>query len=60
MLSKVRDRSYRVKTHSFLPRCCYIYRDDALLEKYRAGIITRKMLVDYAVDPVSIEKRLLY
>ena len=37
-----------------------ITMDDALLEKYRAGIITRKMLVDYAVDPVSIEKRLLY
>lgn len=37
-----------------------ITMEDALLEQYRAGILSRKTVVDYAADPAAMEKRLLY
>lgn len=37
-----------------------ITMDDALTEQYRAGVISRKTLVEYAMDPVAMEKRLLH
>ena len=37
-----------------------ITMDDALLESYRAGLISRKTAIDYAMDPSAIEKRLMH
>ena len=36
-----------------------ITMDDALMESYRSGLISRKTALDYAVDPASVEKRLM-
>lgn len=37
-----------------------ITMDDALMEKYKAGIISRKHVIEYSTDPNAMEKRLLY
>lgn len=37
-----------------------ITMDDALMEKYKAGIISRKHVIEYSADPIAMEKRLLY